>query len=58
MEELKKILKRYFTIIIIILVLLGLLSNKDHLTGIFSFWFKILTPVFYGIFIAYILSPL
>lgn len=58
MEELKKILKRYFTIIIIILVLLGLLSNKDHLTGLFSFWFKILTPFFYGIFIAYIISPL
>lgn len=58
MEDIKKILKKYFTIIVLILILLGLLSNKDHLNGIFSFWFKILTPIFYGIFIAYILSPL
>lgn len=58
MEEIKKILKRYFTFIILILIIMGLLNNKNQLSGIFNFWFKILTPFFYGIFIAYILSPL
>lgn len=58
MDDIKKILKKYFTIIIIMLVCFGLLSNREHLSVIFSFWLNILSPFFYGIFIAYILSPI
>lgn len=58
MDEIKKILKRYFSIIIILLIVMGLLNNKEQLSDVFSFWYKILTPFFLAIFISYILSPL
>lgn len=58
MEEIKQLLKKYFTIIITILVIMGLISNKEHLGGILLFWSNVLRPVAYGLFLAYILSPL
>ena len=58
MDEIKKILKKYFSIIIIILIIMGLLSNKKQLIDIFSFWYKILMPFLFAIFISYILSPI
>lgn len=58
MEEVIKLLKKYFTIIITFIVVLGLISNKDKLGNIFHFWMNILRPIAYGTFLAYILSPL
>ncbi len=58
MEDIAKLLKKYFTIIITFLIILGLISNKDKLNNIFNFWMNILKPIAYGTFLAYILSPL
>lgn len=58
MEDITKLLKKYFTIIITFLIVLGLISNKDKLGNIFHFWMNILRPIAYGTFLAYILSPL
>ena len=58
MEDIVKLLKKYFTIIITFIVIIGLISIKDKLGGILSFWMNILRPIAYGAFLAYILSPL
>lgn len=58
MEEIIKLLKKYFTIVVTFIVIIGLISNKDKLNGIVHFWLNILRPIGYGAFLAYILSPL
>lgn len=58
MEEIKKILKRYLFIITLLLVIMGMLINKEHIASLLSFWSKLLTPFFIGIFIAYLLNPI
>ena len=56
MKESMKILKKYLHVIVLIVI--GIISNKDKLTDLFNIVSTALAPFFGGIFLAYLLNPL
>lgn len=58
MKEIIKTIEKYFSIIIGLIILFGLISNKDKLGGIINLIINILTPLISGAFLAYLLNPL
>jgi len=58
MKEITKVLKKYLHVIILMIIIIGFISNKDKVVDIFDFIMGVLSPMLLGIFLAYLLNPL